>query len=585
LAAPEKRDTMATPAQLKPTALNRALAAARPAIVTAVIFSLFINVLALVSPLYMLQVYDRVLSSRNVYTLLFLTLIVVFLLLVYGVLEALRTQVLVRGGVKFDNTIRGPVFASVLFASVSRPGGEPQALRDVDGVREFLTGAGLIAFCDVPWIPVFVFVSFMLHPYFGYLAIASGVIIFLMALANDRATRKSLQNAGRAGIAAQSDATASFRNSEVMHAMGMWAGLQRRWQAKRDELIGWQAAASSRSGGIMACIKFFRQGVQAAILGGGAYLVIRGEVSGGVMIAAMILVGRALAPIEAAVGQWKGFVNTRDSWNRLQELFHSIPNNVERMNLPTPEGRLSVENAIIVPPGSKQPTVRGASFLLEPGMILGIIGPSAAGKSSLVRALVNVWPPASGAVRLDGYDMRHWDQQLLGRHIGYLPQDVELFAGTIAENIARFGDLEMDKILAAAELAGVHEMVQQFPNGYETQIGEGGLALSGGQRQRIALARAVYGMPALIVLDEPNASLDAQGEAALMRALEGLKAARRTIVFVTHKTNIVSMADKLAAMSNGAIHLFGDRDEVLAKLFGGPRPVAMPTGSQTAQGR
>jgi|ERR1700687_12633 len=560
------------------TPLNVAISAARPAIVVAAVFSLFINVLALVSPLYMLQIYDRVLTSRNESTLIFLTLIVVFLLLVYAALEHCRTQVLLRGGVRYDEVLQEPLFASVLLARLRRgSGNDAQAVRDADSVREFLTGPGLIAFCDVPWIPVFVIVSSMLHPIFGLIAVAGGVVIFGLALANEFATRSALNKASVSGMMAQSDVSATLRNSEVMRAMGMWGGLQRRWQERRDELISWQATASSRGGGIMAGIKFSRAVLQTFILGTGAYLAIKGSISAGSMIAASILVGRALAPIEAGVGQWKSFVNARGAWGRLQALFIATNEQQERMELPVPKGRISVESIIVTPPGSRVPAIRNVSFLLEPGTSLGLIGPSAAGKSSLARAIVGVWPAAIGAIRLDGFEMKQWDPQELGQHIGYLPQDVELFAGTIAENIARFKEVDSEQVLEASRLAGVHEMIQQLPEGYDTQIGESGLTLSGGQRQRIGLARCLYGRPALVVLDEPNASLDAPGEAALVQALQQLKKTGQTLIFITHKTNILGLADKILMLNQGSAQLFGDRDEVLAKIFGGPKAVTSQT--------
>jgi PrtD family type I secretion system ABC transporter len=554
------------------TPLNRALKASRPAIVTAIVFSLFINVLALVSPMYMLQIYNRVLASRSVPTLIFITLIVIFLFVVYATLEALRTQVLVRGGIRFDSEIRGPTFEGVLDSTLSRRGGDSQAFRDMDSVREFMTGAGLISFCDAPWIPVFLIVAFMLHPFFGILAVLSGLLILGLAVTNEVATRDSLKRANIAAIGAQSDATATMRNSEVMRAMGMWDGLQVRWQKRRDEHIGWQASASDRGGAIMATVRFSRQVVQVLILGGGAYLAIKGQITPGSMIAASILVGRALAPIEAVVAHWRSFVTARDSWERLQGMFRGAAITTDRMPLPALKGRLTVEAASIVPPGAQNPTVQRASFVLEAGSTLCIIGPSAAGKSSLVRGLVGVWPVATGAIRLDGFDLKHWDPRELGPSVGYLPQDVELFSGTVAQNIARFAEFRSEDLIEAAKVAGVHEMIQAMPNGYETQIGDGGAALSGGQRQRVALARTIYRTPPLVVLDEPNANLDSAGEQALVQAIAHLKAAKCTIVFVTHKTNFLSLADKILLMQSGMVTQFGDRDDVLKQLAGGARP-------------
>lgn len=550
----------------KSTPLDRAIKLTRPAIGVAVVFSLFINVLALVSPIYMLQVYDRVLSSRSELTLFFITIIAIFLFVVYSALESLRTQVLVRAGIKFDAEVRGPVFKSVLDATLSRRGSGPQAFRDVDVVREFMTGAGLISFCDVPWIPVFLVVAFVLHPYFGILTIISGLIILALAVANDFATRAPLQRATTASIAAQNDASTTLRNAEVMHAMGMWAGLQRRWELRRDDLIAWQASASDRGGGIISIIKFVRQVVQTLILGGGAYLAINGKISPGAMIAASILVGRALAPIEVAVGQWKGFIAARGSWDRLQTTFRSNEDANGRMPLPAPKGRLSVEGASIIPPGGKRPTLQGATFAIEPGTTLAIIGPSAAGKSSLVRGIVGVWPLVTGAIKIDGFDLKQWDPEQLGPYIGYLPQDVELFSGTVAENIARFTTFTSEEVIEAARIAGVHEMIQALPNGYDTQIGEGGASLSGGQRQRLALARTLFRQPTLLVLDEPNANLDAVGEQALAAAITQVKP-YCTIIFVTHKTSLLALADKVLLLQNGQIAQFGDRDTVLGAVF------------------
>jgi ATP-binding cassette subfamily C protein RsaD len=357
-----------------------------------------------------------------------------------------------------------------------------------------------------------------------------------------------------------------------MLAMGMWGGLQRRWQTRRDDLIAWQAVASDRAGLIMATIKFSRQVVQTLILGGGAFLAIRGSISPGAMIAASLLVGRALAPIELAVGHWKGFVSARGAWERLQIMFRSVPPSTERMTLPPPKGLLSVESMAVMPPGARAPTLQGVSFAVQPGVTLGVIGPSAAGKSSLVRGLVGVWPIIAGAVRLDGYDLRHWDPEQLGRYVGYLPQDVELFAGMVSENIARFTDFDSLEVIEAARIAGVHEMIQALPNGYETQIGEGGTTLSGGQRQRLALARAIFRRPPLIVLDEPNANLDVQGEQALAEALTFLKP-HCAIVIVTHKTNILALTDKILVVQNGVATHFGDRDAVLGPTIA-PAPPA-----------
>nr|AAO73518.1 RsaD [Caulobacter vibrioides] len=548
----------------KPTVPDMAVVAMRPALIAAMVFSFFINILALVSPLYMLQVYDRVLSSRNVATLVVLTLICVFLFIVYGLLEALRTQVLVRGGLKFDALTRDPVFKSVLDSTLNSRGSGGQAFRDMDQVREFLT-TGLIAVCDAPWTPGFIMASWMLHPFFGILLLVASIITFGLAIMNDRATNKPIGLATLASIAAQQDAGATLRNAEVLKALGMWGGLQARWRIRRDEQVAWQAAASDAGGAVMSGIKVFRQIVQTLILGGGAYLAIKGEISPGSMIAGSILVGRALAPIEGAIGQWKGFIGARGAWDRLQDMLRAEADRDDHMDLPEPRGVLSAEAASIIPPGAKAPTMRQASFRIDAGAAVAIVGPQSAGKSSLLRGIVGVWPCAAGVIRLDGYDLRQWDPEKLGRHIGYLPQDIELFSGTVAQNIARFGEFEANDVIEAAKMAGVHEMIQALPDGYDTAIGEGGASLSGGQRQRLALARSLFRTPALIVLDEPNASLDQVGEAALTEAMQRLKAAQRTVVFATHKVNILGMADYIMVINQGVIADFGDRETMMAK--------------------
>jgi PrtD family type I secretion system ABC transporter len=361
----------------------------------------------------------------------------------------------------------------------------------------------------------------------------------------------------------------------------MLPGLRDRWLVRQDEGLQLQAAASDRAGHLIAASKFIRAFLQIAILGTGAYLSIIRESTPGAMIAASIIMGRALAPVEIAVANWKGFVSARSAYDRIMGLFGILPAEAEKMPLPAPQGHLTVENVIATPPGSKDPVLRGVSFALKPGEVLGVLGPSAAGKSSLARVLVGVWSPAVGKVRIDGAELVHWDPERLGRHVGYLPQDVELFAGSIAENIARFSDQEEDKIITAARMGGVHDMVQAMPGGYNTQIGEGGLALSGGQRQRIGLARALYGNPAYVILDEPNASLDADGEAALLSAIQQLRQAGSTVVLITHKTNILATVDKILVLAHGQVAGFGNRDEVLSKLLG-PRLAPVPTAAASA---
>ncbi len=547
-----------------------------PAFATAIIFSFFINLLLFVSPLYMLQIYDRVITTRNETTLLGITLLAGALLIVYAVLEMLRSRVLVRSGLLFDQQIATPVFNAVHRGMLRHPaGGHFQALRDVDTLREFLTGAGLISFCDAPWFPVFVAAAFLLHPWFGWMAIIGSLVILGLTLLNEVLTRQHLAEAARAGNRASQNAQATFRNGEVLQAMGMLGALRSVWAYHHAGHLSWQARASDRAGALIASTKFFRIFLQTLILGVGAYLAIQREISPGAMIAASILIGRALQPIEIAVGNWKGFVASRIAFARIKELFAVVGPEPERMSLPRPAGALNIEGVFVGAPGQRSVILQDVTFALSPGETLAIVGPSAAGKSSLARALVGVWPVIKGAIRLDGSELSHWHSEELGKHVGYLPQDVELFAGTVAQNIARFQAVDDKSVIEAAEQAGCHELIQRLQEGYNTQIGEGGQALSGGQRQRIALARALYGSPSLVILDEPNANLDAAGETALMAALQTLKTRKITVGVITHKVNILAAADKILIMNSGTVQAFGPRDEILSRLMG-PKVVQSP---------
>ncbi|MFZ0711002.1 MAG: type I secretion system permease/ATPase [Terrimicrobiaceae bacterium] len=560
------------------TLLADGFRATMPAFGTAIVFSFFTNLLVFVSPLYMLQIYDRVITSRNEMTLYGITIIAAYLLLVYAILEMLRSRVLVRSGILFDEKIANPIFEAVHRGNLRQPdGGHAQALRDVDSVREFLTGAGLIALCDLPWFPIFVFACFILHPWFGWIAIVGSIIILILTLLNEYLTFKLLGKASRASIAANQQAQATLRNGEVLHAMGMLDALRSLWSTSHGEVISWQALASDRAGIIVASTKFVRMFLQTAVLGTGAYLAIQREVSPGAMIAASIIIGRALAPIELVVANWKGMTAARNGYRRLKQLLAVAGDEPDRMQLPRPLGRLELENVVTGAPGQRLPILNSISFALAPGEVVGVVGPSAAGKSTLARVITGVWKAAGGTVRLDGTDINHWNPQILGQYIGYLPQDVELFSGSIAQNISRFKGPDGEEIIKVAQLAGCHEMIQQLGDGYDTQIGEGGYALSGGQRQRIALARALYGNPSLVVLDEPNASLDSAGEEALMTAVQRMRAAGTTVVIITHKVNILAGTDKILVMNQGTIQTFGSRDEVLGRLAG-PRAVAVANG-------
>ncbi|WP_367715667.1 type I secretion system permease/ATPase [Nitratireductor sp. GISD-1A_MAKvit] len=566
-----------------PTALEKAIRTARPAFGIAILISLFINALALVAPLYMMQIYDRVITSRNMTTLLMLTIIAGALLISYALLEASRSRTLVRAGILFDEKASDEVFDTVQRGSVSRPGGAfSQGLRDLDRVREYLTGNGLIALCDAPWAPIFIAGCFLLHPWYGFIALGGAVVLFLFALLNEFLTRHHLQQGSRSMIEAGNYASASLRNAEVTQAMGMLGALRRRWNEQHKAVLGWQAMASDRSGAILALTKFVRMSLQIAILGIGAFLVITEGLSAGTMIAASIMMSRALAPVEQSVGNWRSLVAARESYSRLNELLRAFPQSKVRMSLPAPKGAIAVEQVTAAPPGAQKPTLKGVTFNVDSGEVVGVLGQSGAGKSTFARVLVGVWPYQHGHVRLDGTELPHWNPDELGRHIGYLPQDVELFSGTIAENISRFDtDARHGDIIAAAELAGVHSMVQKLPDGYNTEIGPGGTAISGGQRQRIGLARAVFRSPPLIVLDEPNSNLDAGGEAALLKAVQKLKALGSTVFIITHKTNIISAVDKLLVLNEGLMQAFGQRDEILARMSS-PRVVPIQNAHTSA---
>ncbi|MDA8231078.1 MAG: type I secretion system permease/ATPase [Magnetospirillum sp.] len=553
--------------QPKSSPIRQALATCRDAIAATAAFSFVGNLLLLVSPLYMLQVYDRVLASRSGSTLLMLTLLAAFLLGVLGLMEAVRSRVLVRAGAHLDGLLAKRAFAGVFEASVKRPGsGHGQVLRDLDTVRDFATGPGLLVFCDAPWAPLFIVLAFVLHPLIGAVTLLGGIIIFSLAAANEMVTRKALKDASAAMMSAGLFAETSLRNAEVLHAMGMMPGIARRWLARHEVGLGLQSVASDRAGMLLALSKFVRMFLQSAILGLGAWLAIDDQVTGGAIIAGSIIMGRALAPIELLVGHWKGFVNARAAYGRLDGLLAEAGDGSAKMRLPRPKGEVSVDKVVVAPPGSRRPVLKGVSFALRAGEVLGVVGPSAAGKSTLSRALMGVWPIASGGVRLDGADLAAWDREDVGPALGYLPQDVELFDGTVAENIARFGEIEPEKVVEAAGKAGVHEIVLGLADGYDTRIGEGGSKLSGGQRQRIALARALYGDPAFVVLDEPNSNLDTAGEQALVEAVVNLKARKATTVVVTHRLSILACVDKILVLNGGEAELFGSRDEVLSLL-------------------
>lgn len=549
------------------TELAEVLLSFKKAFYSAGVFSMFINMLGLIPSIYMLQVYDRVLQSRNETTLAMLTVILLGFYLMLGMLEHARSKLLVRVGAQIDQKLSERIFTASFEGYLRRTGGNAgQALGDLTNVRQFITGNGLFAFFDAPWAPFYLAVIFMFSPWLGLFAVIAMLILATLAWATEVMTRKPLAEAAMYASAANSFAANNLRNAEVIEAMGMLGNLKQRWLKRQLRFISLQNEASEKAGAISALTKTVRITVQSLVLGLGALLAIKGDITPGAMIAASILLGKALGPVEMAIGVWKQLLSARTAYHRLEKLLADNPPRPEAMELPRPQGHLLVEGVSAMPPGSSAMVVKQVGFQVQPGQVLGIIGPSASGKSTLARLLVGIWPAALGKVRLDGADVFLWDKAELGPAVGYLPQDIELFEGTIAENIARFGEVEADKVVEAAKLAGVHDMILRFPKGYDTPIGEGGSVLSGGQRQRIGFARAVYGNPSLVVLDEPNSNLDDAGEAALVQAVRGLKERGISVVVITHRTSIIAAVDLLALMADGALQLFGPRDQVLQAI-------------------
>jgi PrtD family type I secretion system ABC transporter len=529
------------------------------------LFSAFMNVALLAAPLYMLQVYDRVLGSRSESTLIALTLLAAGMLAVMGILDWVRSRVLVRVGADLDGRVGDRVFSAVFAHTLRTPGGpRSQYLLDLDGVRQFLTGIGPFALFDAPWLPVYIFVVALLHPLLALVAGIGAVVLIVLALLNEWLTREPLERASQESIAASSFAESALRNVEVIEALGMMEGVRRRWSGGHGRALAQQALASDRAGTFAAASKTARMLLQIAILGTGAALAIQQIVTPGAMIAASILGARALAPVEQAIGNWRAFVLARASYHRLQALLEKHPQPEPRMQLPEPTGKLSVEHLVAGPPGAEKPVLRDVGFALEPGEALGVIGPTASGKSTLARNLVGVWRPVHGSVRLDGASLSDWNRSELGRHIGYLPQDVELFEGTVAENIARFEDgPDAEAIVRAARRAGAHEMILGLRAGYDTPIGVGGAHLSAGQRQRVGLARALYGDPKLVVLDEPNANLDVEGDQALNGAIADLKRSGASVVVIAHRPAAIASVDKILMLRGGVVSAYGPKDEIM----------------------
>lgn len=544
--------------------IAQALVSFKSAFRTVGIFSAIINLLMLIPSLYMMQVYDRVLGSRNEITLLMLTLIMLGGYLFMSALELVRSFVLVRIGAKLDMQLNKRVYTAAFEQNLKRGGGNAgQALQDMTAIRQFLTGNALFAFFDAPWFPFYLLVIFLFEPTLGIFATVCTVILIALAYINEKVSKKPLAEASTMAVTSSTLATNNLRNAEVIESMGMLPNLMSRWFKLHGRFLQLQGEASEKAGIVSVATKFVQVSVQSLVLGLGALLAIEGKISPGMMIASSILLGKALGPVQLVISVWKSWASTRSAYGRLTELLANNPPRQAGMSLPKPEGVITVESVMAAPPGAQIAVLKGLSFAIQPGDALGIVGPSGSGKSTLARLLVGVWPAAAGKVRLDGADIYQWNKDELGPHIGYLPQDIELFGGTVSENIARFGEIDSEKVVEAAKRAGVHDMILHFPKGYDTLLGDGGAGLSGGQKQRLGLARAMYGDPSLIVLDEPNSNLDDVGEQALVAAILDLRRRGKTIVLITHRTSIIGATNKLLLLRDGVAQKFGPTNQVL----------------------
>jgi ATP-binding cassette subfamily C exporter for protease/lipase len=562
---------MSTP-QSEGDEITQALGRFRTAWLSVGLFSLVINLLLLVPSVYMLQVYDRVLPSRNETTLWMLTALVIGLYAFSAVLDYLRAMALSRVARQIDAALTWRTFEAAFRRGLTRPQAHgTQPFADLGQLRQFFGGSALFAFFDAPWLPVYLAVIFLFSPWLGWLALGGSLLLVVLAVANEWLTRQPLALANQASLKAMQVAAGTVNHPEAVQAMGMLQALHRRWQPLHGEVVARQLAASDRANAIAALTRAVRLALQSLVLGVGALLVIDSQITPGMMIAASILVGRALQPVEQLIAVWRQWGTAREAWRRLRGLLAAAPERARPLDLPVPRGRLAVDRLSIVPPGSGEPVLQRVSFELEPGDVLGVLGPSGSGKSSLARALTGVWAPVDGTVRLDGAELDRYDLNKLGRHLGYLPQSIDLFEGSVAENIARFGPVDAARVVQAATQAGVHELVLRLPQGYDTPLGDAGSGLSGGQKQRLALARALYGDPALVVLDEPNAFLDEAGEQALVQAVRRLSERGSTVVMVTHRGSTLNVANKLLVLRDGRVQLFGPKEQLLGAQAGSPR--------------
>ena len=560
--------------------LAQALASCRGAFVATALMSGMSNILMLTGAIFMLEIYDRVLPSRSIPTLVALVILAAGLFLAQGLLDMIRGRVLVRIGARLDEELSGRVYETIvrLPLKIGNRSDGLQPLRDLDSVRSFLSGPGPTALFDLPWLPIYLAICFAFHPYIGLAALVGAIVLGGLTLMTELMTREPTRAATGFATTRSALAEASRRNAEAMKAMGMVPRVAALWQDANSKYMASQQQAADVSGGFGSMSKALRMMLQSGVLAVGAYLVINQQATAGIIIAGSILSGRALAPVDLAIANWRGFVAARQSWQRLTKLLAALPPQAVPMALQPPQKSLVVEGVTIAPPGSERIVVHDVSFNLQSGHGLGIIGPSGSGKSSLARVLISVWQPVRGRVRLDGASLDQWPPDSLGACIGYLPQDVELLAGTVAQNIARFATpVDADAVISAATAAGVHELIVNLPDGYDTQVGEGGTALSAGQAQRVALARALYGDPFLVVLDEPNSNLDSEGDEALSRAIMGVRARGGVVVVVAHRPSAIASVDQLLMMSQGRDQAFGPKEEVLARVMqrdgGGPRPL------------
>ncbi|MDP3619271.1 MAG: type I secretion system permease/ATPase [Ramlibacter sp.] len=567
--------------------MSQALEGLRPYFRKALLFSLIAALLMLAPTLYMLEVYDRVVTSRSYITLGMLLLLVLFAFAVMELLEWARAQLLQAAGHQFDAKLGDRIFDAMFTANLRRiPGGTTQTMSDFRTVREFFISPVVSAAMESPIALVFVVIVFAISPVLGWVAVVGAIVQTAVGWMNERSTRPPLVAANRMASGAQVYADGVLRNAQVIESMGMQKDIHRRWIEKQREFLGLQAIASERAGGFQAMTKFMQVTITSALLGIGAWLLLNNSLNGGsgMMIVASTLGGRILAPLVVIITQWRGVVNARDSWGRLEALLALVPPKGMTMALPPPRGQLTVEHVVATAPGNPTPILKSVAFGIAPGDVLAVIGPSASGKTTLARLLVGLWPAASGKVRLDGADVFAWDKAELGPHVGYLPQDVELFEGTIAENIARFGPAEPAKVEAAARAVGLHDLIMGLPQGYESPVGREGAILSGGQRQRIGLARALYGNPVFVVLDEPNSSLDEEGDAALAAAIKAMKSMGTTFVINTHRTSVLAVVDKVLVLKEGQVQGFGPRDDVLAAMAKAAREAQQAAAQRKAAG-